>query len=122
MNKTHPPQPTFPPHLTAAEQEKNDDYEWALHDPEVRRRCAGKIAVVHRKQVLGAGKFARAERVVAALVAELRERGFDRVSFSGGATALGFEEEEARAADLLGVGRPGARAFVEGERFELDLP
>jgi hypothetical protein len=60
MNKTHPPPPTFPPHLTAAEREKNDDYEWALHDPEVRRRYAGKIVVVHRKQVLGAGKTFRA--------------------------------------------------------------
>jgi 3',5'-cyclic AMP phosphodiesterase CpdA len=52
-------------------------------------------------------KFAQAERVVAALAAELRQRGFDRLLFSGDATALGFEEEQARAAQLLGVGRPG---------------
>jgi 3',5'-cyclic AMP phosphodiesterase CpdA len=54
-----------------------------------------------------ARKFAQAGRVLSALAAELRERGFDRVLFSGDATALGFEEEEARAAELLGVGRPG---------------
>ncbi len=53
-----------------------------------------------------ARKFVHADRVVAALAAELRRRGFDRVLFSGDATALGFEEEEARAAELLGVGRP----------------
>jgi 3',5'-cyclic AMP phosphodiesterase CpdA len=54
-----------------------------------------------------ARKFIHADRVMAALAAELRQRGFDRVLFSGDATALGFEEEEARAAELLGVGRPG---------------
>ncbi len=54
-----------------------------------------------------ARKFAHADRVLAALAAELRARGYDRVLFSGDATALGFEEETARAAELLGVGRPG---------------
>lgn len=56
MRKTSGPPQTFPPHLSEEERRKNDDYEWALHDPEVRARYAGKIVVVYRKQVLGAGK------------------------------------------------------------------
>jgi 3',5'-cyclic AMP phosphodiesterase CpdA len=42
---------------------------------------------------------------LAALVEDLRARSYDRLLFSGDATALGFEEEVARAAALLGVGR-----------------
>jgi 3',5'-cyclic AMP phosphodiesterase CpdA len=59
--------------------------------------------------VLGRGlRFRRAEQVLTALAAELRDRPVDHVVFSGDATALGFEEEVARAASLLGVGhRPG---------------
>jgi 3',5'-cyclic AMP phosphodiesterase CpdA len=51
-------------------------------------------------------RFRHAERVLAALVEDLRQRNYDRLLFSGDATALGFEEEMARAASLLGVGRP----------------
>ena len=54
--------------------------------------------------------FRQTERVLAALRTELRARQFDRVIFSGDATALGFEEESARAAALLGIvddGVPG---------------
>jgi 3',5'-cyclic AMP phosphodiesterase CpdA len=54
--------------------------------------------------VLGRGRrFARADDVVAALMAELRREPPDRVIFSGDATALGFERECARAASLLGL-------------------
>jgi 3',5'-cyclic AMP phosphodiesterase CpdA len=54
--------------------------------------------------VLGRGRrFARADEVVAALMAELRREPPDRVIFSGDATALGFETECARAASLLGL-------------------
>jgi 3',5'-cyclic AMP phosphodiesterase CpdA len=60
-------------------------------------------------RLLGRGKsFALAERVLTALREELCQRGCDRVLFSGDATALGFEEEVARAAQLLGVGQPDA--------------
>jgi 3',5'-cyclic AMP phosphodiesterase CpdA len=52
-------------------------------------------------------RFRHADRVVAALSAELHSRGFHHAVFSGDATALGFEEEVARAAYLLGLGRPG---------------
>ncbi len=51
-------------------------------------------------------RFRHADRVLAALSEELPRRGYDRLLFSGDATALGFEEELARAATLLGVGRP----------------
>src|SRR5262245_52685271 len=60
-------------------------------------------------RLLGRGyRFRRAERVLTALTAELRQRAIDHVVFSGDATALGFEEETARAAHLLEVGKlPG---------------
>jgi 3',5'-cyclic AMP phosphodiesterase CpdA len=55
-----------------------------------------------------AKRFAHAERVLKALRSDLRQRGCDRLIFSGDATALGFEEEMASAARLLGVGEPDA--------------
>lgn len=58
---------------------------------------------------LGRGRrFRYAEDVVRALVAELRADAPDRVVFSGDATALGFESELARAAEILPVRGPGA--------------
>jgi len=47
---------TVPPYLTEEEQRKNEDYEWALHDPQVQKKYAGKIVVVYRKKILGVGK------------------------------------------------------------------
>jgi 3',5'-cyclic AMP phosphodiesterase CpdA len=63
-----------------------------------------------------ARRFARAEEVVTALVAELRRVALDRVVFSGDATALGFETECARAAALLGLadGQPLPGLAVPG--------
>jgi 3',5'-cyclic AMP phosphodiesterase CpdA len=53
---------------------------------------------------LGRGAhFRHADQVLTALVEELHERRPDRVIFSGDATALGFEEEFARAAQLLNL-------------------
>src|SRR5262245_1048597 len=58
-------------------------------------------------RVLGRGRrFRHTDRVLTALTEDLRQRGYHRLLFSGDATALGFEEEMARAASLLGVGRP----------------
>jgi hypothetical protein len=56
MRKTSASPQTFPPRLSEDEQRKQDDYEWGLHDPKVRARYGGKIIVVYRKKVLGAGK------------------------------------------------------------------
>src|SRR5439155_15890725 len=57
-------------------------------------------------RVLGRGRsFRHTDRVLAALVEDLRGRNFDRLVFSGDATAMGFEEEVCRAAHLLGVGQ-----------------
>ncbi len=47
--------------------------------------------------------FLHADRVLASLIAELPGRGIDHIVFSGDATALGFEAEFARAAELLRV-------------------
>jgi len=53
---------------------------------------------------LGRGRrFGHAERVLAALVDNLRRQPPDRVVFSGDATALGFEEELEQACTLLGL-------------------
>jgi 3',5'-cyclic AMP phosphodiesterase CpdA len=60
-------------------------------------------------RVLGRGyRFRHHERVLRALALELRQGGFDRVVFSGDATAMGFDEELARATALLGVDGPDA--------------
>jgi 3',5'-cyclic AMP phosphodiesterase CpdA len=50
-----------------------------------------------------AHRFRAADVVVAALVDDLRRRQPDRLVFSGDATAMGFEAEMARAAQLLQV-------------------
>lgn len=47
--------------------------------------------------------FRRATTVLTALMREVRQRRPDRVLFSGDATALGFEEEVAHAANMLGL-------------------
>jgi 3',5'-cyclic AMP phosphodiesterase CpdA len=57
--------------------------------------------------LLGRGfRFRHADEVLRTLTAELRRRRPDRVLFSGDATALGFEPELRKAAELLGVGDP----------------
>lgn len=54
--------------------------------------------------LLGRGKhFHQSERILRALREEVRQRNFDRLVFSGDATALGFEEELRRATEILGV-------------------
>jgi 3',5'-cyclic AMP phosphodiesterase CpdA len=59
-------------------------------------------------RLLGRGfRFRCTDEVLASLRQELHQRGYDRIIFSGDATALGFREEVARAAALLEVGRPG---------------
>lgn len=54
--------------------------------------------------LLGRGRnFRHCERILTALRREVRERNFNHLVFSGDATALGFEEEMRKAAELLGV-------------------
>jgi 3',5'-cyclic AMP phosphodiesterase CpdA len=52
-------------------------------------------------------RFRHADEVLAALAAELRQRRPDRILFSGDATAMGFESELQRAAEILRVGDAG---------------
>jgi 3',5'-cyclic AMP phosphodiesterase CpdA len=77
---------------------------WRPHDV-LSKRLSSWVNL----RFLGRGRdFARADEVLAALLAELLEERPDRLLFSGDATALGFEEEIARAAALLRVGElPG---------------
>ncbi len=51
-------------------------------------------------------RFRRADEVLTALAADLRERRPDRILFSGDATAMGFESEFKRAAEIMGAGQP----------------
>jgi 3',5'-cyclic AMP phosphodiesterase CpdA len=56
---------------------------------------------------LGRGyHFRWTETILTALRVELRERRLDHILFSGDATALGFQEEVARAAALLDIAHP----------------
>ncbi len=65
--------------------------------------------------VLGRGKhFHHTERILTALREEVRQRNFDHLVFSGDATAMGFEEEMCKAAQLLGVGEPPPGLAVPG--------
>jgi 3',5'-cyclic AMP phosphodiesterase CpdA len=73
--------------------------EWAAGDW-LTKRCA---AWINYRWLGRRRRFRRADDVLRALAAELRQRAPDRVVFSGDATALGFESEFRRAADLLGV-------------------
>jgi 3',5'-cyclic AMP phosphodiesterase CpdA len=55
-------------------------------------------------RLLGRGfRFRHAEKVIDALLSDLRGGGFDRLIFSGDATAMGFEQEVEHAAGLLGL-------------------
>jgi hypothetical protein len=45
----------LPPFLTKEEQDVQADYEWCLHDPEVRRLHGGQVVAVHQRHVWGAG-------------------------------------------------------------------
>jgi 3',5'-cyclic AMP phosphodiesterase CpdA len=63
-----------------------------------------RLAAWVNHRLLGRGfRFRRAEQVLLALQDELAERSVHKLVFSGDATALGFEEEVARAAQLLQV-------------------
>jgi hypothetical protein len=46
----------FPPYLDERERQMNDDYEWCLHDPEVRKKYGGKVVVAHERKIWGASK------------------------------------------------------------------
>jgi hypothetical protein len=41
--------------LTEQEQQLHNDYEWGLHDPQVRQEHGGQVVAVHRGRVWGAG-------------------------------------------------------------------
>ena len=59
-----------------------------------------------------AARFALADEIVTRLMDELPRRGIDHAVFSGDATALGFEAEIRRAAEMLRVERPAFPALA----------
>lgn len=66
-----------------------------------------RLAAWMNLRLLGRGfRFRHNDRVLPALLDELRRQPPDCVVFSGDATALGFEEEVVRACEMLGVSSP----------------
>lgn len=43
-------------YLTEQEKQINDDYEWCLHDPEVRRQYGDQVVAIHQRRIWGVGK------------------------------------------------------------------
>jgi hypothetical protein len=60
----------LPPYLDEREQQMNNDYEWCLHDPEVRKKYGGKVVVAYKRKILGVE-----ENHAAAWAAAKRKRG-----------------------------------------------
>jgi 3',5'-cyclic AMP phosphodiesterase CpdA len=71
---------------------------WRIGDWFSKRLTSWMNQCVHR-----ASKFSMADEVATRLMDELPARGIDHIVFSGDATALGFESEIRRAAELLRV-------------------
>jgi 3',5'-cyclic AMP phosphodiesterase CpdA len=72
---------------------------WKRHDW-LNKRMAAWLNM----RVLGRGfRFRKTDTVLRSLADELRRRDFNRVLFSGDATALGFEKELAQTANFLGL-------------------
>jgi hypothetical protein len=42
-------------YLTEEEKKMNEDYEWCLHDPDVRRQYGGQVVAAHQRRIWGAG-------------------------------------------------------------------
>lgn len=54
MKKTK--QQDLGPYLDEREQQIDDDYEWCLHDAEVRKSYGGKVVVAYQRKIWGVGK------------------------------------------------------------------
>jgi hypothetical protein len=44
------------PFLDERERQIDDDYEWCLHDPDAQHEYSGRVVVVHKRRIWGAGK------------------------------------------------------------------
>lgn len=45
----------LPCYLTVEEKKMNEDYEWCLNDPDVRRQYGGQVVAAHQRRIWGAG-------------------------------------------------------------------
>lgn len=45
----------LPNYLTEEEKKMNEDYEWAINDPEVRRQYGNQVVAVYQRRIWGAG-------------------------------------------------------------------
>lgn len=55
QSATSEPIPIMSSYLTEEEKKMNEDYEWCLHDPDVRRQYGGQVVVAHQRRIWGAG-------------------------------------------------------------------
>lgn len=55
QSTTSEPISNLPCYLTEEEKKMNEDYEWCLHDLEVRRQYGGQVVAAHLRRVWGAG-------------------------------------------------------------------
>ncbi len=86
------------------------DCSWRLRDW-LNKRMSAWVNL----HLLGRGRnFRHSEQILIALRQELKQRSFNHIVFSGDATAMGFEEEMRRAAELLGVNELPAGLAVPG--------
>jgi hypothetical protein len=53
---TSGPIPSTYSYLTEEEKKMNEDYEWCLNDPDVRRQYRGQVVAAHQRRIWGAGR------------------------------------------------------------------
>jgi hypothetical protein len=46
---------SMPCYLTEEEKKMNEDYEWCLNDPDVRRQYGGQVVAAHQRRIWGVG-------------------------------------------------------------------
>ena len=51
MKKTKTSAAKFGPGLDEREQQMDDDYEWCLHDPEIRKKYGGQVVVAYKRKI-----------------------------------------------------------------------
>ncbi|SRR5579884_2217533 len=56
MTTTSEPFTSTYSYLTEEEKKMNEDYEWCLNDPDVRRQYGNQVVVAHQRRIWGAGK------------------------------------------------------------------
>ena len=83
-------------------------FEWKREDWLNKRL----ISWLNHRFLGRAKRFSHADKIIGHLMDELPRRGIDHLVFSGDATALGFESEIRRAAEMLRIGQQTIPGFA----------